>query len=82
MTPRQPINRAAAYVECHECAATTSPVFAYEKVTGYVKTRHGQKGGINQLAMRESTGEYLCESCMTLLKSGLLPGQQALEIDA
>lgn len=67
---------------CAYCFCTVDPGsrYIYRRVTGWErKADHAstRRGG-SDIVLREHVEEFACPACVTLLRSGVSPGQEAL----
>lgn len=58
------------------CGASVTAASAWHKITGWEQDR--QQGGTNAVALRERTGEVMCNGCMAAAKAGVSPQQGQL----
>lgn len=62
---------------CRWCAQKVDPERAWRRESGYVRPR--AQGGTNALAIRrEHLDDLACDSCISKMKRGIAPTQEAL----
>lgn len=66
---------------CHYCAQPLDPAAAgvFQWQCGWVEQRN--EGGGHALALARRTSRWACKVCIGMLRSGLHPGQGALELE-
>lgn len=75
-TPAQPLTVFApeSMMPCTYCGEPTEG--HYREVRGWEQRR--SQGGANKIVLREETGRYACNACVSSLRSGVNLGQRSL----